>query len=369
MCADFCRVARKLADEISPIKKQSPRRRTLEMADENCTSPAKRLKISEDEDSVSSLATNSFYSKKSSTYLTPLERKARRESLETSSENVSQSSTDENEIHSNIRLSGKKLSLKKKKSAGKSSNYTTHHRNRVNKTASAQKPLAEIKLGSPRSPMKNVAKINGQERESPDSGASSETGSEKRFFKNKTPLINKKQASSASKMTQKGLKMLYKPASLKNKVTPSSPDVKLKKRTGDSPNNMIRRSPRKHIGSWRMSEKNHSNSMNFFDDIDSDSTDAKSLGGDTDDDIPPIPRRSPRKQVTTTLSPATSMFSEDLFSSGGDSQQSQVHQIDKPNMRSVESPRSQSSGTDSVLLLSELESESHASKSPGLYII
>ena len=35
------------------------------MADENySTSPAKRLKINEDDDSVSSMATNSFYSKK-----------------------------------------------------------------------------------------------------------------------------------------------------------------------------------------------------------------------------------------------------------------------------------------------------------------
>ena len=340
------------------------------MTDENySTSPAKRLKINEDEDCVSSVATNSFYSKKSATYLTPLERKARRESLETSSENVSQSSTDENEIH-NLRRSGKKPSLKKKKSTGKL-NHTTQHRNRVNKTYGTQEPLTEIKLGSPRSPVKNVAKINGQEHESPNIFASSETGSEKRFFKSRTPLINKskkKQPLSTSKMTQKGLKMLYKPVSLKNKVTPSSPDLKLKKRTGDSPNNMIRRSPRKHIGSWRMSGKS-SNSMDFFEDIDSDSTDAKSLGGDTDDDIPPIPRRSPRKQVTAAVSPSISMASEELFSSIGDGQESQIYQKDEPrSVRSVESPRSQSFGIDSVLLLSELESESNAGKSPGSYL-
>ena len=284
---------------------------------------------------------------------------------------MSQSSTDENEIHSNIRRSGKKPSLKKKKSIGKL-NHATQHRNRVNKTNGAQKPLTEIKLGSPRSPVKNVAKINGQEHESPDSGASSEIGSEKRFFKSRTPLIsksNKKQQLSSSKMTQKGLKMLYKPASLKNKVTPSSPDLKLKRRTGDSPNNMIRRSPRKHVSSRRMSEKSSTNSMDFFEDIDSDSTDAKSLGGDTDDDIPPIPRRSPRKQLTAAVSPSLSMASEELFSSIGDSQQSQIYQTDKPrSVRSVESPKSQSSGTDSVLLLSELESESNAGKSPGSYI-
>ena len=358
------------------------------MTNENIpTSPAKRFKLDkdteDDEDSVKTYATNSFYGKKSSGYLTPLERKARRESLESSYENTSQSSADENEIVSNKIPVLNRLSVKKKTSTYKLSPGIKHENARLSvkkKTSTSklssgikrknvetpQKPLTEIKMGSPRSPVKNVAKGQEMHNGSPNSVTSSDAGSEKRFFKNRTPLISKsskKLTSSASKMTQKGLKMVYKPASLKNKVTPASPDLKFKKRPEDSPDNLVRRSPRKHQGSWRMSEKLPLSPKDFFEDTDSDSTEGKSIGGDTDDGIEPI-RRSPRKHVGSKLSPVNSLGSDDLFSNLGDSQQSQVKLSNGVDQHG--SPRSQSSVSDSVRLLSEIDSESNSLKSPGL---
>ena len=345
-------------EETSQMKGRSPSsKRTLLAAGlDNNTSAAKKLKISDedDDDSASSLSTNSFYGKKRSTYITPLDRKARRESQESDTENFSHSSVDENDTQNDMKKVKRTKSPKKNTSVVKQNTKTNQA-----KLHGSHKPLSEIACGSPKSPLNNVLKVN------PESIVSSDTSS-KKFFKSRTPqltkkrngisyLSKKKQSSSASKMTQKGLKMLYKPASMKTKTAPSSPDIKWKKRSLDD--NLVKRSQRKHFNFPQIPGGN-SSSLLF---VDSDSSEQESL-----DSASPILRRSPRKQVNSANSPTHSAVSTELFSSFDDSQTS-PSRVAKHNgtIESTCSPKSQSSCTDSVLLLSELESESNASRSPG----
>lgn len=356
-------MARKLIKDPSPEKILTASKRSSTVAEmDRSPSVAKKRKLSDDDELNSSMSTNSFYGKKPSKYLTPLDRKARRESsLETDRENTSQSSTDENEGKGAVSQNKGKKSVSKQLSNKKGSNTVAE----LKKESRKANVLKEITKGSPRSPVTNVNNLNGVNHdESPtsDESPSSDTsGGNKRFFKSRTPVAtksrnnsgggtanDKRNSSSGSKMTKKGLKMLYKPASMKNKVTPSSPDIKLKKRALGSPT-MVRRSPRKLLALQLPGR----NSSTLVSDSDSSSTVSS---------IENSPRRSPRKRFHGTSSQTSAVGSEELFSNVEDSQNS------GRGSKKVASPTSLSSGTtDSVRLLSEVESETNASGSPGRY--
>ena len=347
------------------MKRKSPSKRTLMAAGiEDPMPTTKKPKISEDEDSPSSLTTNSFYGRKTKGYVTPLDRKLRRESQESdSSEYISQSSV-ENDVQDDLRKV-KRIKSQKNGASEKSTSRTSQ----TNVLKAAHKRFSGIKCGSPKSPVNSALKLKGYPDDSPESTVSSDASSEKKFFKSRTPKLSKnknntgnlgkkKLSSSASKMTQKGLKMMYKPASMKNRVTPSSPDIKWKKRSLDS--NPVRRSPRKQLSAIQNLGRNAADLYSHSDDSELESSDGRV-----------ILRLSPRKQFNGVNSPGNDTESNELFSSFYDSQSSASHN-EKPADRIVcsnqeTSPKSQSSCTDSVLLLSEVETESNASRSPGSY--
>ncbi|XP_044024211.1 N-acetyltransferase ESCO2 [Siniperca chuatsi] len=79
-----------VSEEMSPVKRRSPRKKPVERLDkENCPSPLKSPRRPADSPAKSprkspfkpSMVTSSFYGKKKPVYLTPLERKAIKESL------------------------------------------------------------------------------------------------------------------------------------------------------------------------------------------------------------------------------------------------------------------------------------------------
>ncbi len=323
-------MARKLIDDSTQEGNKSPRKRRIE---HELQSEPKRNRTEDDLESPPSMQTKSFYSGKNTNYMTPLERKSVREKV-----GVRMSPrlriAKENDYQQN-----KKNALKQTKAKTTRAKKTVPVKSEVNiksKPLTVKKePLGEITPGSPRSSVMNVS-------QSPE-GSTGSNSSQKKFFKSRTPQLLKAKASggpsSSSKMTKKGLQMVYKPASLKNKVTPSSPDLKFFKRNPAAkspglcfkPSNIFANSPTSQS-----------------------------------------PRRSPRKQISSPFS----IKSEDLFSSGSTSvsEENVNPLIQSPRPPSTKHARedspSESSVTDSVLLMSEPDStEFNLDKSPGMDVL
>ncbi len=335
MFNDLCyRVARKLIDEPAAEGKESPRKRGNE---DQVQSASKKNRAEYDLESPPSMQTKSFYSGKNTNYMTPLERKNVRESA-----GVRMSPrlriAKENEYQQNKKQALKQTKgkpTKAKKSIVVKSEVTVKSK----PLAVKKEPLGEIAPGSPRSAVVNVS-------QSPEGSTGSSASSQKKFFKSRTPQLVKSKASggagSSSKMTKKGLQMVYKPASMKNKVTPRSPDIKLFKRNpaakspglGFKPSNIFANSPK-----------------------------SPSLLS---------PRRSPRKQINSPLS----IRSEELFSSNATSvsEENVEPLIESPESTSTKLTENDSPGvssvTDSVNLMSEPDStELNLENSPGIKLL
>ncbi len=197
--------------------------------------------------------------------------------------------------------------------------------------SNAKSPLKEIQPSSPRSPQRNS-------NPAPRDVVQSPARNEKRFFKSRTPTADKTKGSNSSsakkkngtpnsgkkatpsavsKMTMRGLKMTYKPASLKNKTTPTSPDIRMIKRLVATP--PLRRSPRKTAPPQLIGLGENVQLVDTL--VESgDSAGPDSSRDDMDVAASPVRRRSPRKQPRPR-SPASSLQSEDLFPSTSGSQE------------------------------------------------
>lgn len=377
------RVARKLID--SPVKRTNGKRKITPSGAKAQSFPSKRFKASEDDDPTSPVKTSCFYGEKKFRYVTPLERKEMREIMKAKSDRRSQDSagenenTDTNHAEGQSKNSASNNSVKQDRGTNENTGTSASHtKGKSKKPASkgrAQKksktPLLEIVPGSVRSPARNVPTDNEEKQEDKNDKESPPSSGEKKFFKSRTPVVKKsgnpasgRNSASKSKMTPKGMKFLYKPASMKNKVTPASPDMKrLMRGLAESPM-AVRRSPRKHPSTPEFPVR--AASLMFGDQLsDSEEPDQASAASSESNVAEARPEMSPRKKAPADSPTSSALGSAELFSDMSSQTSKDSPSIRRKQAYGILTPSSISSCNDSVDLLSEVDSQTTA-VSPGV---